>query len=98
MAPMETEAGIRAEWLAPTSMRATWGMTRPTQPMMPASETVVAVTSVAATITTQRITVTLVPSDLASTSESERMLSRQRKTQRAAMPTPINGAPQASIS
>ncbi len=62
----------------PTAKRARWGTTRPTQPMMPAMLTAVAVMSVDAVIVTAQILVRFTPRERASSSPVARTVSGQR--------------------
>ena len=66
-------------------------MTRPTQPIMPVTQTLAAVTSVAATMTTMRVRRAFTPMVAASSSPMVRMLMRQRRANSVAQPTSMMG-------
>src|SRR6185503_12424149 len=83
-APSRIESGISRAKAAPTRSRAACGTARPTQPIVPASETAHAVARVAATITTRRMRRTFTPRLAASSSERARTSMRQRSAQIAA--------------
>ncbi|MOA59920.1 hypothetical protein D3C78_1846680 [compost metagenome] len=42
-APVSAVTGSKMPWRTPTKMRAAWGMTSPTKPMEPTSDTIAAV-------------------------------------------------------
>uniref|UniRef100_A0A1I7WDM6 Uncharacterized protein n=1 Tax=Heterorhabditis bacteriophora TaxID=37862 RepID=A0A1I7WDM6_HETBA len=92
LAPSSRLAGNNRRKSAPTSSRAMWGTTRPTQPMMPASDTAAAVHRVAAAINVQRSGVTATPSALASSSPRPSRFTRQRSSTSGTSPISSSGA------
>ena len=76
-------------------MRAKWGMTRPTQPIMPEIDTLAAVTRVAAKMTMSRTRRAFTPMVEASSSPMVSTLMRQRKANSAARPIAMGGSAKA---
>ena len=66
-------------------------MMSPTQPIMPVTQTLAAVTRVAAMMTTMRVRLAFTPMVAASSSPMVRMLMRQRRANRVAQPKSMIG-------
>ena len=76
-------------------MREKWGMTSPTQPIMPDMDTLAAVTSVAARMTKRRTRRAFTPMVDASSSPMVSTLMRQRRANSTARPTAMGAAARA---
>ena len=89
--PSSSEAGSSRENAGPTIIRAMCGTTRPTQPMMPATDTAAAVASVAAATSITRSRQTLTPSASASSSGRLSRSTRQRSSSIGTSPARMTG-------
>ena len=80
-APNTAEAGSRCRWSSPTSMRAMWGATRPTKPIVPTKATAAPVSSDTTTKQRSRSASTRTPSARARSSPSRSAVSRHASDQ-----------------
>ena len=79
LAPSSAAVPWKRRWLSPTSRRAAWGMTRPTQPMTPETATQPPMITEMTVKTSQREKPTLTPKDRASSSPIESTAMRKRR-------------------
>ncbi len=91
LAPRAAERGITFLLSTQAIMRTRWGIMRPIQPIIPATEVAAAVVRVVATITSIFSFRILIPSARASSSPMERIFSLQRRRIKKATPTPMIG-------
>ena len=86
------EAGTSVRCSQPTNGRSTWGTTRPTNPMLPPSETAAPVKTETHTMHQRRAADTSTPNARASSSPLRSMSSDRPQNHAAAMPTITSGA------
>ena len=91
-APSSIVAGTRYRWSLPTILRARCGITSPTQPIMPLTDTLDAVTSVEQSTTISRSRLGCTPMVRASSSPSVRIFMRQRSKSSGMSPNAIGSS------
>lgn len=96
-APNSMDMGSSQRQSLPTIRRLRWGMTSPTQPIMPDTDTADAVSTVADRITVSRSRSVCTPMARASSADNVSRFIRQRRSSSGSSPTAMHAAAKVTV-